>query len=74
MPTNTATETASIIIRDVSGQAELRAVEEMQKEVWGIPDIEVVPSTHLVATQAAGGVLLGAFDGEILVGFVYGFP
>ncbi|MBA4185699.1 MAG: GNAT family N-acetyltransferase [Acidobacteria bacterium] len=70
----TATETSSIVIRDVSGQAEMRAVEELQKEVWGLPDLDVVPLSQLIAATAAGGVLLGAFDGEILVGFAYGFP
>ncbi len=70
----TAAEKSDIVIRDVSGQAEIRAVEELQKEVWGISDLDVVPTTQFVAAQAAGGVLLGAFDGEILVGFVYGFP
>lgn len=74
MPTTFAVETDSIVIRDVSGQTEIRAVEELQKEVWGISDLEVVPTTQLVAAQAAGGVLLGAFDGETLVGFAYGFP
>ena len=69
----TAAEKSDIVIRDVSGQAEIHAVEELQKEVWGISDLDVVPTTQLVAAQAAGGVLLGAFDGEILVGFVYGF-
>ena len=63
----------SIEIRPVETFAELRAVEEMQKEVWGIPDLDVVPLTHLVAVKEAGGVLLGAFDRETLVGFVYGF-
>jgi predicted GNAT superfamily acetyltransferase len=74
MPTILAAETVSIVIRDVYGQTEIRAVEELQKEVWGIPDLEVVPTTQLIAAQAAGGVLLGAFDGETLVGFAYGFP
>ena len=68
-----ATETSTIVIRDIDGGAEIRAVEELQKEVWGIPDLDVVPLTHLVAAKAAGGVLLGAFDRETLIGFVYGF-
>lgn len=68
-----ATEKPTIVLREVAGEAELRAVEELQKEVWGIPDLDVVPLTHLVAAKAAGGVLLGAFDREILIGFVYGF-
>ena len=66
-------ENSPVIIRDVAGGAELRAVEELQKEVWGVPDLDVVPLTQLVAARAAGGTLLGAFDGETLVGFVYGF-
>lgn len=70
---STASETSAIVIRQVEGFAELRAVEEMQKEVWGVPDLDVVPMTHLVAAVAAGGVLLGAFDRKTLVGFVYGF-
>jgi predicted GNAT superfamily acetyltransferase len=64
---------ADIIIRDIDRCEAMRAVEELQKEVWGIPDIEVVPLTQLVAARAAGGVLLGAFDRETLIGFVYGF-
>lgn len=63
----------NVSIRQIETIAELRAVEELQKEVWGIPDIDVVPLTQLIAAKAAGGVLLGAFDGHTLVGFVYGF-
>ena len=68
-----ATKTSDISIRQIETFAELRAVEELEQEVWGIPDLDVVPITHLVATRAAGGVLLGAFDRNALVGFVYGF-
>lgn len=69
-----AIEISNIEIREIAGQKELRAVEELQKEVWGIPDIEVVPLSQLAAAKAAGGSLLGAFDGEDLAGFAYGFP
>jgi chorismate synthase len=71
MPAATGTQT--ILIRDINGGAELRAVEELQKEVWGLPDLDVVPLTQLVAAQAAGGTLVGAFDRETMVGFAYGF-
>jgi predicted GNAT superfamily acetyltransferase len=73
MPVSSATETSNISIRPIETFAELRAVEELQKEVWGVPDLDVVPLTQLIAVQAAGGVLLGAFDRQTLVGFVYGF-
>ena len=62
-----------IVVRDIKGQAEMRAVEQLQKEVWGLPDLDVVPLTQLIAAKAAGGVLIGAFDGDLLVGFAYGF-
>src|SRR5215212_7077024 len=63
----------SIIIRDIKAGAEMRAVEELQKEAWGVPDLDVVPLSQLVAAKAVGGTLVGAFDGETLVGFAYGF-
>lgn len=51
-----------------------KAVEDLQRQVWGLEDAEVVP-LHLLLTAARnGGVLLGAFDGDQMVGFVFGFP
>ncbi|HYJ90005.1 MAG TPA: hypothetical protein VEV84_01735, partial [Pyrinomonadaceae bacterium] len=64
---------ANIAIREIDRRDEMRAVEQLQKEVWGVPDLDVVPLTQLVAAKATGGVLLGALDNEILIGFVYGF-
>ena len=68
-----STGSAEILVREIDAPAEMRAVEELQKEVWGIPDLDVVPLTQLVAARGAGGVLLGAFDGEAMIGFAYGF-
>ena len=68
-----ATEISDIQIREIKEQKELRAVENLQKEVWRIPELDVVPLTQMVAAVAAGGILLGAFNGEILAGFAYGF-
>ena len=69
-----APEISKIQIREIDELAQMRAVEELQKEIWGIPDLDVVPLTHLVAAREAGGVLIGAFEGDMLIGFVYGFP
>jgi chorismate synthase len=69
-----STQTSNIVIREVDGRAELHACEELQKEVWGVPDLDVVPLSQLIAAVAAGGVLLGAFDHDQMVGFIYGFP
>lgn len=64
----------AIVIRDIESFEEMRAVEELQKEVWEFADLDVVPRTILVAGREVGGVLVGAYDGSALVGFVYGFP
>jgi predicted GNAT superfamily acetyltransferase len=69
-----ASEVSNIRLRGIEDVVEMRAVEELQKEVWGIPDLDVVPLTQLVAAKEAGGVLIGAFDDQTLAGFVYGFP
>jgi predicted GNAT superfamily acetyltransferase len=66
-------QTAMVTIRHIDNVADIRAVEQLQKEVWGIPDLDVVPLTQLVAAKEAGGTLIGAFDDDVLVGFVYGF-
>ena len=63
----------AIEIRDITSIDEIHAVEELQKEAWGIPDIEVVPYTQLAAAIHSGGTLIGAFDGDEAVGFAYGF-
>ena len=64
---------AQITIRDIENIDEMRSVEELQKEIWGIPDLDVVPVYHLAAAVASGGILLGAFDADEMVGFAYGF-
>ena len=65
----------NLSIRPLATIAEFRACEAMQREVWAMPDdLEVVPLHLLVTVQRNGGLLLGAFDGDDLVGFVFGFP
>jgi predicted GNAT superfamily acetyltransferase len=61
-------------IRDVRGIDELRAVEDMQIEVWGVSEREIVSSLTMIPVVAVGGILLGAFDQGTLAGFVFGFP
>lgn len=60
-------------IRALASVADLRAIEELQREVWGFDDIEVVPLHVLMTTVRHGGQLLGAFDGDRVVGFSFGF-
>ena len=68
-----ASETTPIILRDVDSIAEMRAIEDLQIEVWGDAERDIVPLNQLVASRYVGGSLIGAFDNEKLAGFVYGF-
>jgi predicted GNAT superfamily acetyltransferase len=61
-------------IREVEGEAEYHAIEDLQKEAWQFSDLDTVPAATLIATQHAGGIVLGAFDGDLMIGFAYGFP
>ena len=63
----------TIEIRKIDSLEEVRAVEQLQKEVWRLSDQDVTPLTQLVAIRESGGQLIGAFDASLLVGFVYGF-
>ena len=64
----------SITIRDITDLAEMREVEELQKEIWGVADREVLPAMAMRPITVVGGVLIGAFDNSRMVGFVFGFP
>ena len=61
-------------IRALTRPDDLRACEEIQREVWGVDDLEVVPVTQLAAAAHAGGLVAGAVTGEGIVGFAYAFP
>ena len=67
-----------IRIRPVQTKAEYRAVEQLQREIWGLDDSEIVPDHMLITAQMNGGLLLGAFQTppegkeDRLIGFVFG--
>jgi predicted GNAT superfamily acetyltransferase len=62
-----------IQIRDLELVSEMREVEALQKAIWGVGDIDVVPLTQLIAARHCGGIVIGAFDGNLMVGFAYAF-
>jgi predicted GNAT superfamily acetyltransferase len=70
----------SIMVRPIQTIEEYRAVEGLQRDVWGLDDVEIVPDHVLLTAQKNGGMVLGAFhvapdggEAERLVGFVFGF-
>jgi len=61
-------------IRDARDVADFEACVEIQREVWGLADLEITSAIQLIATVHAGGQLLVAEDGEgRRVGFAYAF-
>ena len=64
----------SILIRKCTGLDELRACVALQKEVWNFSDIELVPLRMFVVGEKIGGQVVGAFQGNDLVGFAFAIP
>ena len=69
----TRAQAPRIVIRDIESISETKQVEELQKEVWGVADREVIPFDQLLVIKEVGGTLVGAFDSDSVVAFVYGF-
>ena len=61
-------------IRLLDTPEEMQTVEVLQQLVWPGNDLEIVPVHMLLAAIHGGGLVIGAFDEDKLVGFVYGFP
>ena len=64
----------TIVIRDIETLDEMHEVEELQREIWGVSDLDVVPALALRPQKEVGATLIGAFAEGRMVGFVFGFP
>ena len=63
-----------LLVRPITSVAEYHACEALQRRIWNMPDdLEVVPLHLLLTVHRNGGLLLGAFQGGELAGFVFGF-
>jgi len=63
-----------MLIRDIKNLSEMIEVEELQKEIWGVDDREILPALAMIPVIKIGGLLLGAFDNDQMIGFVFAFP
>lgn len=59
--------------RELRTADELAHLPPFESRIWGSGG-DLVSVNMLVATVGEGGVALGAFDGDEIVGAVYGFP
>ena len=64
-----------IEIREMNTLEDYLECVQLQKEVWGFDDpYDVVPVPMLMIGRRNDGVVLGAYDGNQMIGFVYSLP
>lgn len=59
------------IVRECTTIEEFDRCVQLQREAFGLPDLELSPRRHLIVSRRAGGWTLGAFAGDRMVGFVH---
>jgi predicted GNAT superfamily acetyltransferase len=62
-----------ICVRKCITLPEFQACVALQREIWQEADSDVEPATVFVMASVTGGQVLGAFDGEKLVGYTLAF-
>jgi len=61
-----------VSIRECTTIEDFDSCVRLQREVFGLPELEVSPRRHLIVSRVAGGWILGAYaPGGELVGFVH---
>lgn len=63
---------SEITIRPLATMDEMIGAEEVQRVTWHMSELQIIPAHALHAMQDSGAVALGAFDGERVIGFVFG--
>ena len=58
-------------VRECTTIEEFDRCVQLQREAFGLPDLELSPRRHLIVSRRAGGWTLGAFAGDRMVGFVH---
>jgi chorismate synthase len=63
-----------IRIQKLDRYEEFEKLVDIQRAVWGHEDIDLTPTHQFRISSRMGGILLGAYAGNELVGFVFSFP
>jgi predicted GNAT superfamily acetyltransferase len=61
-------------IKILENMDEMHKVEELQRLVWNEKETDIIPAHLINSAVHNGGLLLGAYVDQALVGFVFGFP
>ncbi len=65
--------TQPVLIRPLTTIDDFTAAEAVQRAVWPGTDLDVVPAHLLLTAAHNGGLALGAFADDRMVGFLFGF-
>ena len=61
-------------IRALDSHEDFEKVLSLQRAVWKHEDVDLTPAHQFAISSRMGAILLGAFVGRKLAGFVYSFP
>ncbi len=64
----------SIEIRSLTTLEHFERCVTLQLEVWGYSDGDLIPRRMFLVAQRIGGQVLGAFHGDIIIGFAMSLP
>jgi len=64
----------AITVRPLAKQQEFEGAVELQKEIWGFNDLELIPVRLFIVASKVGGQAFGAFDGSRVVGYCLAIP
>jgi len=64
----------SVVLRRCHAIEDFRACVVLQREVWNFSDAELVPLRMFVVADKVGGQVMGAFDGNEMIGFALSVP
>jgi predicted GNAT superfamily acetyltransferase len=65
---------AAITVRPLATQQDFEGAVELQKEIWGFNDVELIPMRLFIVATKVGGQAFGAFDGPRMVGYCLAIP
>ncbi|MEW5899867.1 MAG: GNAT family N-acetyltransferase [Acidobacteriota bacterium] len=64
----------AVRIRPLTRYQDFKRLIDIQRRVWRHDDLDLTPTHQFCITSRMGAIILGAFYGRELVGFVYSFP
>jgi len=63
-----------IAVRPLQSTTDYEGCVKIQRRVWQHADLDITPVHQFCVSVQTGAILLGAFVGKVLAGYVYSFP